>query len=289
MQIKNQLLIGAHTSIAGGVQNALYEGQSIGATTIQMFTANQRQWASKPISDESIQNWKLGLEGTGLKSIMSHDSYLINLGAPDAENLRKSRIAFGQEIDRCHALGISYLNFHPGATLSDSVEACLNRIIESLLGFETQIKAGNTIVLLEATAGQGSSVGHCFEHLAAIIKGVQGKIPIGICLDTCHLFAAGYDIRTPQAWENTLTEFDSVVGMQYLRAFHLNDSLKPLGSRVDRHAPLGKGYIGLEAFRFLVTNPKTNILPMYLETPDGPPLWKQEIALLKEMANENSH
>jgi deoxyribonuclease-4 len=284
MSKKPPLLIGAHTSIAGGVQNAIYEGQSIGATTIQLFTANQRQWAAKALSDEAIAAWKQALKETKLSSIMSHDSYLINLGAPDPEILAKSRVAFGQEIERCHALGISFLNFHPGSATVDTVENCLERIVESILGVESLLKKGNTVLLLECTAGQGSSVGHRFEHLASIIQGVNGRVPLGVCLDTCHLFAAGYDIRTPKDWEKTLEEFDSIVGMPYLRAFHLNDSLKGLGSRVDRHQPLGKGQIGWEAFRFLVTHPRTKVLPMYLETPEGPELWKKEIAALREMA-----
>lgn len=274
-------LIGAHTSAAGGVQNALLEGQEIGATTIQLFTANQRQWASKTIDEKTVGLWDAALDKTGLSSIMSHDSYLINLGAPDPEILRKSRIAFRQELERCHALNIAYLNFHPGAALKEGVDICIDRIVDSLLEMKDLILQGPTKILLEATAGQGSVVGAKFEELGAIIKRLDQHIPIGVTIDTCHIFVAGYDIRTEKAWLETLEKFDEHVGAKYLDAFHLNDSKKGLGSRVDRHEELGKGAIGWDCFRFLVTHPRTRHLPMYLETPGGPSLWKQEIAELK--------
>ena len=213
---------------------------------------------------------------------MSHDSYLINLGSSNPEILQKSRKTIQEELERCHELGITYLNFHPGAAVGGSEEACIATIIDSLNGLAELAAIGNTRLLLEATAGQGSSVGHRFEHLAEILKGVGGRIPLGVCIDTCHIFAAGYDLRTGDACEKTLQEFDRVVGLENLYAFHLNDSMKDLGSRVDRHAPLGKGKIGIDAFRFLMTHPKTRKLPKYLETPDGPPLWKEEIAMLRD-------
>lgn len=285
MTKKSRLLIGAHTSAAGGVQNALYQGKEIGATTIQLFTSNQKRWDSKPFVSETIQAWTQALKETELSHIMSHDSYLINLGSVDPEMLAKSRQAFRLELERCQALNITYLNFHPGAATSATPEDCIKRIIESLLELEPLTKKGNTRLLLEATAGQGSSIGHRFEHLSDILEGVKHKIPIGVCIDTCHIFAAGYDIRTKEAWEETLKQFDDIVGLKHLYAFHLNDSLKSLGSRVDRHQPLGKGAIGWDAFQFLVTDKRTRHLPMYLETPDGPPLWKEEIAKLKEMAD----
>lgn len=285
--IAKPLLIGAHTSAAGGVQNALLEGQEIGATTIQLFTANQRQWASKPIDPKTVGLWDVALAETGLTSIMSHDSYLINLGAPDPENLRKSRIAFRQELERCHSLKIAYLNFHPGAALKEGVDLCIERIAESLLEMKDLILAGPTKILLEATAGQGSVVGAKFEELGAIIRLVDKHFPIGVTIDTCHIFAAGYDIRTEKAWLETLEQFDEHVGEKYLCAFHLNDSKKGLGSRVDRHEELGQGAIGWDAFRFLVTHPRTRHLPMYLETPGGPSLWKREIAELKTIYLES--
>ena len=281
---KRELLIGAHTSAAGGVHNALLEGARIGASTIQLFTSNQKRWEGKLLSQEGISLWKEKLVETGLQKIMSHDSYLINLGAPDPEVLRKSRKAFKEEATRCKQLSITYLNFHPGAAIKDPIEVCLDRIVESLLGVEEMMENSPTRLLLEATAGQGSTVGNRFEHLGYIIERVKDRVPIGVCIDTCHIFAAGYDIRTVESWDETLKEFDRLVGYPHLYAFHLNDSLKGLGSRVDRHRPLGKGEIGIECFRFLVNDKRTRILPMYLETPDGPNLWIEEIAMLKKMA-----
>jgi len=278
------LLIGAHTSAAGGVYNALLEGDEIGATTIQLFTSNQRQWACRPMPQETIDLWKQTKQQTGLKEIMSHDSYLVNLGSGDPENLEKSLKNFRQEVERCIALGITYLNFHPGAALQEDPDLVLDRIATSLLSFEDVIADSGTRLLLEATAGQGSALGWRFEHLAAIIEKVKNKIPIGVCIDTCHIFAAGYDIRTEEGWNETLNEFDRIVGLKHLYAFHVNDSLKGLGSRVDRHAPLGEGLIGIESFKVLMTDKRTRELPKYLETPGGPELWKKEIQMLREFA-----
>lgn len=279
-----KLLIGAHTSIAGGVHNALLEGASIGATTIQMFTANQRRWDSKALTPQAIELWDKTLEETGLEKIMSHDSYLINLGSPDEVILQKSRNGFREEIERCIQLKLTYLNFHPGAATSCPVNECLDRICESIFQNEDLVSKSSLRLLFECTAGQGSAVGYRFEELAYMIHKVEKRMRVGICLDTCHLFAAGYDLRTKEACDATFKEFDRIVGLKHLYAFHLNDSQKGLGSRVDRHMPLGKGEIGIECFRFLMTDPRTRDLPKYLETPDGPPLWKTEIALLKELA-----
>lgn len=279
------LLIGAHTSSAGGAHNALLEGRKIGATTIQLFTANQKRWDSKPLDQQAIDQWKATLAETGLKQIMSHDSYLINLGAPDAENLRKSLKAFREEAIRCNQLDIAYLNFHPGAALCDDPQQCLDEIVSSILSMEDVVAEGQTRLLLEATAGQGSAVGHRFEQLAYIIERVEKRIPIGVCIDTCHIFVAGYDLRTPEACDATLKEFDRVVGLRHLYAFHLNDSVKGLGSRVDRHAHLGEGMIGLDCFRFLMTDPRTRTLPKYLETPRGMEMWEKEISLLRDFGN----
>ena len=284
--MKKPILIGAHTSAAGGAHNALYEGQKIGATTVQLFTSNQKQWHGREISQEEILLWEQALDETGITHVMSHDSYLINLGSPDPELRRKSIDAFQGEIKRCHALNISYLNFHPGAFTKGSEEACLEGIVESLLGLEKVISQGKTRLLLETTAGQGTCVGHRFEQLHFIIKNVHHKIPIGVCIDTCHIFAAGYDIRTEEGCEKTLQEFDETIGLKFLFAFHLNDSQKDLGSRVDRHASLGEGKIGIDAFRFLMQSPKTKDLPKYLETPEGPPVWAKEIAKLKAFSEE---
>ena len=280
------ILVGAHTSIAGGLFNALMEGQQIGATTIQMFTSNQKQWKGKEPTAEVIAQWEKAKEATGITEVMSHDSYLINLGCPDKENLEKSRTAFKEELARCQKLNVTYLNFHPGAALKEPVEKCLDTIVESLLQIEQQASLGKTRLLLEATAGQGSSVGYLFEHLGYIVSRVKDQLPIGVCIDTCHIFAAGYDIRTKDGWDKTLKEFDEKVGLQYLSAFHLNDSLKGLGSRVDRHADLGTGLIGIDAFKAVMSHPLTRHLPKYLETPGGTQVWGREIELLKQFARE---
>ncbi|NGX58382.1 MAG: Endonuclease 4 [Chlamydiae bacterium] len=285
---QEKLLIGAHTSAAGGVFNALLEGQKIGATTIQLFTSNQKQWKGKEYTQKELDLWAQTLEETGIEKIMSHDSYLINLGAPNPEVLEKSRRAFQEEIKRCHLLGITYMNFHPGAALKEDRQQCLDRIVESLLECEDLVSKGPTMLILESTAGQGSTVGYLFEELGYIVDKVKDRLPVGVCIDTCHSFAAGYDIRTEEGWEKTLKEFDEQVGIEFLKAFHLNDSKKGLGSRVDRHEQIGEGEIGLECFRVLMNHPKTRHLPKYLETPGGPARWVDEIALLLELAKGKS-
>lgn len=285
MSKDKNILIGAHTSAAGGAHNALLEGKEIGATTVQLFTRNQKRWENKELEEQEIDLFQKTLKETGLSNIMSHDSYLINLGCPDLINLDKSRKAFKEELIRCQKLGITYLNFHPGAALKESEEKCLQTIVESLEQIAPLAEKGSTRLLLEATAGQGSCVGCTFEQLGYIVHKVKDKMPIGVCIDTCHIFAAGYDIRTKEALEKTLTEFDEIVGLKHLYAFHLNDSLKPLGSKVDRHASLGKGEIGIDCFRYIMKHPKLAHIPKYLETPEGPSVWKEEICLLKQFAN----
>lgn len=284
MEKPSKLLLGAHTSTSGGVHNALKEGKEIGATTVQLFTSNQKQWQGRNVTPEIIDLWQNTLKETDLGHIMSHDSYLINLGGPREDILEKSRKAFAEEVLRCAKLEIPYLNIHPGASLEGDEQECLDRIAASILQVEPLFENGKTRLLLETTAGQGSSVGHRFEHLHYIIDRVKERIPIGVCMDTCHLFVAGYDVRTPEAWEKTLSDFDKIVGLPFLYAFHLNDSLKGLGSRVDRHQPLGEGQIGWDCFRFLMTDPRTRNLPKYLETPGRTDLWKKEIQQLKELA-----
>ncbi len=280
------LLIGAHMSIAGGVHKALISGHEIGASTIQIFTANQKQWKGKPISEKEVALWKEQLEITGIREVMSHDSYLINLGSNKPELLAKSCTAFEDEIKRCLQLDLAYLNFHPGAATGDSEENCLNRIVDSLLSMEPLVSKGSLRLLIEATAGQGSTMGYSFEHLGYLVERVQNRIPIGVCIDTCHIFAAGYDIRTEDAWNQTLKEFDKHVGIKNLCALHVNDSKNPLGSRKDRHASLGKGEIGMESFKVMMTHPKLKNIPKYLETPDGDLYWKEEIAKLRAFASK---
>lgn len=276
-------LIGAHTSTQGGLYKALEHGQSIGATTIQLFTSNQRQWQGRKLNKAELHQWYHTLEATSISQIMSHDSYLINLGSNQPILLAKSRQAFIEEIERCLALKVSYLNFHPGAATGDSALNCLDRIVQSLWAMEPffQQKAACLRLLIESTAGQGSTVGHSFEQLAYIIERVKQIIPIGVCIDTCHIFAAGYDIRTLAGWEETLAQFEAIVGLEHLYALHVNDSMCPLGSKKDRHANLGNGAIGTACFKIMMQHPKLRTIPKYLETPNGATMWEKEIKLLQ--------
>ncbi|MBU8911673.1 MAG: deoxyribonuclease IV [Desulfobacterales bacterium] len=272
--------IGAHVSISGGAEKAPQNAKSIGAKAFAIFTRNQRRWMSKPLTDKNITQFKENCKSAGYDPghILPHDSYLINLGHPEEEGLEKSRTAFLDEMQRCEQLGLRYLNFHPGSHLNRiDPDHCLERIAESInltLGQTTGIT-----VVIENTAGQGTNMGHRFEHLARIIDNVRDKTRIGVCLDTCHTYSAGYDIKTARAFENTLREFDNIVGISYLKAMHLNDSKKILGSRVDRHESIGKGSLGLEPFRFIMNDPRFDHIPMILETPDQS-IWEEEIRLL---------
>lgn len=280
-----QQLIGAHTSTSGGVHNALIHGREIKAGTIQLFTSNQKQWRGKRYGDDELKLWFEAREKTQIKKIMSHDSYLINLGCPNEENLIKSRKAFSEEIERCLLLDLDYLNFHPGAALNDSVEKCLETIVESLILTRPLLETSSLKLLIEATAGQGSTVGHSFQQLGYLVEQTKNYLPIGVCIDTCHIFAAGYDLRTKKALDETLNAFDQHVGLDFLYALHMNDSMFELGARKDRHAPIGEGEIGLEGFKAIMQHPALVHLPKYLETPGGMAAWEQEIALLRSFTN----
>ena len=275
--------IGAHVSAAGGVENTPLNAQAIGATAFALFTKNQRQWTAKPLTEESIRRFKENCAAAGFTpdQILPHDSYLINLGHPEAAGLNKSRVAFIDEMQRCDQLGLRFLNFHPGSHLKKISEAdCLDRIAASI-NLALDQTSGVTAVI-ENTAGQGTNLGHRFEHLAAIINGVHDQSRVGVCLDTCHTFSAGYDLTTPDGFDATLARFDAVVGVSFLKGLHLNDGKKSRGSRVDRHERLGKGTLGLETFRMIMTDPRFDNIPMILETPD-PSRWAEEIRLLKGM------
>ena len=282
MSSNQRPLIGAHTSIAGGLYRALEQAAAIDATTTQIFTANQRQWHPKQPTQDDIDRFKAVQKSTGIEKVMSHASYLLNLGSPRAQGNQKSRTAFREEIKRCRSLDIPFLNFHPGAALDDTREACLARIAESMLAMQDLLPDNKLTLVLEMTAGQGTVVGCRLEEIAYIVKETAPKIPVGVCIDTCHIFAAGYDIRTAQKFEETLNAFDQQIGLPFLTAFHLNDSIHPLESRKDRHAPLGKGAIGYDAFSYLMQNKKIAHIPKYLETPGGPDEWKTEIQWLKK-------
>ena len=272
--------IGAHVSAAGGVHNAPLNAQAIGATAFALFTKNQRQWRAKPLTTEQIDAFKANLQAVEIapQYVLPHDSYLINLGHPEAEALEKSRNAFIDEMQRCEQLGLSLLNFHPGSHLKKiSEEESLAIVAESInLALE---QTEGVIAVIENTAGQGTNLGYKFEHLAAIIDDVKDKSRVGVCIDTCHTFTAGYDLRTAEACEQTFAEFDRLVGFDYLRGMHLNDSKPELGSRVDRHHSLGQGKIGWEAFRYIMNDPRFDEIPMVLETIDDT-IWAQEIEQL---------
>lgn len=278
--------VGAHVSIAGGVENAPLNAQKIGAKAFAMFTRNQRQWHSAPLTAASIEAFRRNCDEAGFlpEHILPHDSYLINLGAPEADKIEKSRKAFVTEMQRAEALGLTMLNFHPGSHLNLTDEdACLKTIAESV-NRSLDATAGVTAVI-ENTAGQGSNLGWRFEHLARIIELVEDKSRVGVCLDTCHLFASGYDLRTPEAFDATLGEFDRVVGLLYLRGMHLNDAKQKLGSKIDRHECLGKGMIGIDAFAHIMRHPALEEMPLILETPNAEG-WAEEIAMLYGFTNE---
>ncbi|MGB9098865.1 deoxyribonuclease IV [Erwinia sp.] len=273
--------IGAHVSAAGGVDQAVLRAHELEATAFALFTKNQRQWRAAPLTDEVIAAFRAACEKYNYSSaqILPHDSYLINLGHPVSEALEKSRDAFLDELQRCEQLGLSLLNFHPGSHLHQiEEEACLKRIAESInIALD---KTKGVTAVIENTAGQGSNLGFRFEHLAAIIDGVEDKSRVGVCIDTCHAFAGGYDLRTEEECINTFAEFERIVGFQYLRGMHLNDAKSEFASRVDRHHSLGEGNIGKTVFSWMMKDPRFDGIPMILETVN-PDIWKDEIAWLK--------
>ena len=272
--------IGAHVSASGGVENAPLNAKAIGANAFALFTKNQRQWHSAPLTAKNIAAFKANCKGTfSAAQILPHDSYLINLGHPEAEGLEKSREAFLDEMRRCEQLGLDRLNFHPGSHLGKCSEnECIATIAESIN--LALAKTKGVIAVIENTAGQGSNMGCRFEQLAGMIEQVKDKTRVGVCLDTCHTFTAGYDLRTEKTFATTFEEFGKTVGFNYLKGMHLNDSKKEFGSRVDRHECLGKGFIGFDCFRLLMADARFNNIPLILETPD-PSIWADEIKLLR--------
>ncbi len=285
--------VGAHTSASGGVFNAIINAEAIGAKAFALFTKNQKRWDAKPFDAKTLDTWFDTLEKSGIqpKHILPHDSYLINLGHPETDKLEKSREAFIDEMQRCEILGLDRLNFHPGSHLvklsakeKKDIEyitkvenECLDVIAESInIALD---KTSGVRAVIENTAGQGSNLGYKFEHLARIIEKVEDKSRVGVCIDTCHMFTAGYDIRTRETYDKTWSSFGEIVGFEYLSGMHINDSKPPLGSRVDRHHSLGKGEIGLDAFRFIMNDERMDDIPLILETIDET-IWKDEIAML---------
>jgi deoxyribonuclease-4 len=272
------LLIGAHMSIAGGISKAFERGQSVQCRTIQIFLKSSNQWKAKPLTEEDKILFQEAQKTSGIHPVVAHDSYLINLASPDSGLYEKSLAAFIEEMERANFLGVPYLVLHPGAHVGSGVEAGIARIAAALNQAFARVDSPVTI-LLENTAGQGSGLGYRFEELASIMEKIKEDGRVGICLDTCHAFAAGYDIRTKDAYASVMREFDRLIGIKKIRAFHVNDSKKELGSRVDRHAHIGQGFIGLEGFRCLINDKRFMKIPKILETPKGPDLAEDRINL----------
>jgi len=287
--------VGAHVSASGGVDNAPLNAMAIGAKAFALFTKNQRQWVAKPLETKTIDAFRANLEKSGIlpKHVLPHDSYLINLGHPEIEKLEKSREAFIDELVRCEQLGLEKLNFHPGSHLvkiskkdpdyADKLMAaelhCLDVIAASMNLSIEATKDSNVKLVIENTAGQGSNLGYKFEHLAYIIEKIEDKSRVGVCIDTCHMFTAGYDIRTREAYDKTWESFDRIVGREFLMGMHINDSKPKLGSKVDRHASLGQGEIGWDAFKFIMNDSRMDDIPLVLETIDES-IWAEEIKAL---------
>lgn len=278
--------VGAHVSSEGGVSNAPLEASEIGAKAFALFTGSNARWVSKKISDEEADKFKTFCRKGGFSPevILPHDNFLINLGSPDPDKLEKSRKSFLDEMKRCEQLGLTMLNFHPGSHLNQmDIKDCLDLIAESI-NITLDSTSGVTAVL-ESTAGQGSNLGHDFEHLAHIIDAVKDKSRIGVCIDTCHTYSAGYDLKSEDGYYKTWEDFDKIIGSDYLRAIHLNDDKRELGSRIDRHAHIGEGTLGMEFFKRFMNDPRFDNMPIILETPD-PELWPQEIKLLYSFVEE---
>lgn len=276
--------IGPHVSASGGVENAPEAARQLGATAFALFTKNQRQWVSPPLSQKSINLFKERCVNYGFSAdyILPHDSYLINLGQPDDVKLEQSRAAFLDEMQRCEQLGLKMLNFHPGSHLKMiSIDECLARIAESIN--IALSKTQGVIAVIENTAGQGSNVGFEFTQIAQIIDKVEDKSRVGVCIDTCHTYSAGYDLKTDAGYESTWRQFDEIIGLNYLKAIHLNDTKKEFASRVDRHDSIGKGFLGMDFFIRIMKDARFDHIPFILETPDES-LWADEIKLLQELS-----
>ncbi|MGB9737234.1 MAG: deoxyribonuclease IV [Chloroflexus aggregans] len=276
---------GAHMSISGGVSKSFARGESVGLDAMQIFAKNERQWVAKPISAEEVAAFQAEQQRTGIHPVIVHDSYLINLAAPADDLREKSIAAFADELERCAQLKIPYLVTHPGAHTGIGEEAGLVRVADAISRLLVEGVGGPTMILLETTAGQGTALGYRFEHLARLFELIPYHDRLGVCVDTCHIFAAGYDIRDPDTYAATFAELDRLVGLERVKCFHLNDSQKDLGSRVDRHAHIGQGCIGTEAFRLLVNDPRFAHLPMIIETPKGEDMAedRMNLALLRSL------
>jgi deoxyribonuclease-4 len=285
----NDLLTGAHVSIAGGLHKAFERGSRLQCRAIQIFLKNSNQWNAKPLTEQDRALFEEARKNSRIRFITAHDSYLINLASPDPDLYRRSLDAFIDELRRANFLGVPYLVMHPGAHVGSGAEAGLSRVAKAL-DRALKIVEPPVQILLENTAGQGSSLGHRFEQLADLLAQIRDSDRIGVCLDTCHLFAAGYDIRTKETYAGTMREFSRRIGIRKIRAFHVNDSKKDLGSRVDRHCHIGKGCIGLDAFRFLMNDPRFQAVAKILETPKGPDMQEDlmNLATLSSLVSSGS-
>jgi len=273
------MLLGAHMSVAGGVENAILRGKQAGCNVIQLFTKNNNRWQSKPLASGNIEAFKKNVSETGVIPCASHDAYLINFAATNPEIYEKSIASFLDEMDRAEVLGIPNLVFHPGSHVGSGESEGIAKIAASLKRLLAERPHYKLKLLLETTAGQGSSIGYRFEHLAEIMEQVNAPKRLGVCFDTCHVYAAGYDISNNKGYEKTFNDFDNLVGVQLIRTFHLNDSKKDLGSRVDRHEHIGKGKLGIKAFKLLMNDERFKNIPMVLETPKGPDMEEDRINL----------
>ncbi len=279
-------LLGAHVSISGGVYNAPKRGRDLDCDVIQIFSKNQMQWTAKPLSEKDTEKFKENIKKYDIKDVVIHTSYLINIGSPEEEKLKKSQNALLDEFIRAGQLGVPYVVLHPGSHMGKGEEVGLKIIADSINYLFELSKDSNVMLLLETTAGQGSNLGYRFEQLAYLIDKTENKDRIGVCLDTCHIFAAGYDIRTKDAYENTMSQFDEIIGLSNLKAIHLNDSKNDLGTKKDRHEHIGKGYIGLDGFRFIVNDKRLEGIPMILETPGGDKYYRENLKVLRSLIEE---
>ena len=267
-QKKHMLLLGGHMSISGGMYKAILRGEEIDCTAIQVFTKSNRQWGGKVLTKEDINLFKETWKNSSIKSIIAHSTYLINIGSPNKETYKKSIVALGNELQRCLKLGIPYLVLHPGSHLKAGEETCIKQIAAGL-DEVLERNPGEIKILLETMAGQGTGIGHTFEQIAAILGHAKQKNRLGVCFDTCHVFAAGYDFRTKKGYEEVIISFDNIIGLNKLKAMHINDSMRDLATRVDRHEDIGEGKIGIELFRYLFNDERFFDIPKVLETPEG--------------------
>ncbi len=277
------MILGAHVSIAGGVQNAPLNGQKIGCDAIQIFAKNQTQWKAKPFTEDNVSGFKGNLKETGISPVVIHDSYLINLCATDAHKLIMSRDAFVDELERAEALEVPFVVTHPGSHLGKGEDWGIAKIAESFDIIHERTPDFRVMTLLETTAGQGTNLGYQFEQIAAMREKVTDQNRIGVCVDTCHMYAAGYDLATKDGYTDTWKRFGDVIGFENLRVFHLNDSKKPLSSRVDRHEQIGQGHIGIDLFKRILNDPRFENLPGLLETPGGEDDFKRNLELLRSL------